>query len=352
MSLAAAAALALPDPAIAESVGPYFGINTGFHFLQDADLSGSGIANTVEFDPGWLVGGAVGYGFGNGIRTELEVAFARAGVGSISGSGASGSGGAASALSGMGNVFYDFDTGTPITPYVGGGLGVARVAYGGVSRVANSRIADQDNVFAYQGVAGVGYRVNENLGLFADYRYFATTDPALTTDSGREVDGEYTDHRFVLGFRWSFGGAERPKPEPGKTEAPAASEAVTAVAEVQMPKERVPVPTPAAFVVYFDWNRAELSAEGLAVLGDAAARAKTGQYTRIEATGHADRSGPAAFNVLLSLKRAKAVQTELVRLGIPETEVTVVARGEDDPAVATPDGARESKNRRVHLVLQ
>lgn len=352
----AAAALALPCLAHAESAGPYFSVNTGFHLLQDADLGGGGIANSVEFDPGWLVGGAAGYAFGNGLRTEVDIAYANADVGSITGAGGSGSTGDVSAMSAMANLFYDFETGTPVVPYVGGGLGFARIAFDGVSRVGNSRIDDQDNVFAYQGIAGAGYRLNGALALFADYRYVATNEPSFQTDAGREVDGEYADHRFTLGLRWSLGG-ERQKPQPRRAEAPAAAEApaeapvLTTVAEVQMPKTRVPE-APPPYVVYFDWNRAQLSPEALAVLREAAASAKAGQHTRIEATGHADRSGPAAYNLLLSLRRAKAVQSELVALGVAEAEITVLAKGEDEPTIATADGLREPRNRRVELVLQ
>jgi len=37
---------------------------------------------------------------------------------------------------------------------------------------------------------------------------------------------------------------------------------------------------------------------------------------------------------------------------VPETEITVAAKGETEPLVATEDGVREPQNRRVEIVLQ
>jgi outer membrane protein OmpA-like peptidoglycan-associated protein len=53
----------------------------------------------------------------------------------------------------------------------------------------------------------------------------------------------------------------------------------------------------------------------------------------------------------LSLRRANAVKEQLVREGIPVEQIVVVGRGETQPLVPTPDGVRESQNRRVEIVL-
>jgi outer membrane protein OmpA-like peptidoglycan-associated protein len=53
----------------------------------------------------------------------------------------------------------------------------------------------------------------------------------------------------------------------------------------------------------------------------------------------------------LSQRRADAVKAELVKLGIPASEITTVAKGESDPLVPTADGVREPRNRRVEIVF-
>ena len=111
-------------------------------------------------------------------------------------------------------------------------------------------------------------------------------------------------------------------------------------------------PTPAQYIVFFDFDRATLTAQALTTIKQAAAAAKSGNKTRIGVTGHTDRAGSDAYNMALSLRRANAVKDALVREGIPATGITVVGRGESQPLVPTADGVREPQNRRVEIVLQ
>ena len=68
-------------------------------------------------------------------------------------------------------------------------------------------------------------------------------------------------------------------------------------------------------------------------------------------TGHADRSGPVAYNQRLSERRADAVKARLIREGIPAGQIVTIGRGETQPMVPTADGVREPQNRRVEIVL-
>jgi OOP family OmpA-OmpF porin len=105
------------------------------------------------------------------------------------------------------------------------------------------------------------------------------------------------------------------------------------------------------FLVFFDWDSAALTPEALGILETAAENAQTAGTARLEATGHADRSGPEDYNMGLSERRAEAVRDELVRLGIPADRIFIFWRGETEPLVPTPDGVREPQNRRVEIVL-
>jgi OmpA-OmpF porin, OOP family len=68
--------------------------------------------------------------------------------------------------------------------------------------------------------------------------------------------------------------------------------------------------------------------------------------------GHADRAGSDAYNQRLSERRSAAVRDALVQRGIPANEIVTMGRGERDPAVPTPDGVREPRNRRVVIEEQ
>ena len=70
-------------------------------------------------------------------------------------------------------------------------------------------------------------------------------------------------------------------------------------------------------MVFFDWDRANLSDQALNTIRQAAAAFKSKGNARITATGHTDTSGPESYNMALSLRRANAVKDALVREGVP-----------------------------------
>jgi outer membrane protein OmpA-like peptidoglycan-associated protein len=116
-----------------------------------------------------------------------------------------------------------------------------------------------------------------------------------------------------------------------------------------------PPPAPGGtknYMVFFDFDRSNITDTAAGTIRQAATDAKAGRSTRIGVTGHADRAGSDAYNMALSLRRANAVKDALVREGIPATAIAVVGRGESQPLVQTADGVREPQNRRVEIVLQ
>ncbi|MDP6061387.1 MAG: OmpA family protein, partial [Pirellulaceae bacterium] len=109
---------------------------------------------------------------------------------------------------------------------------------------------------------------------------------------------------------------------------------------------------PRTYIVFFDWDKADIKPEALVILTQAAANAERMPVTRIQATGHADRSGSDQYNMELSRRRAAAVRAELMRLGVPPQEIAILWKGEREPLVITADGVREPQNRRVGINLQ
>ncbi len=105
---------------------------------------------------------------------------------------------------------------------------------------------------------------------------------------------------------------------------------------------------PPVFQLQFGFDSYLIDNEGKAAVGRAAALIRE-SGDNVTITGHADRAGPEGYNWTLSLQRATAVQSALVEKGIDPGKIRVRAAGETEPLVATQDGIREPKNRRVEI---
>lgn len=108
-------------------------------------------------------------------------------------------------------------------------------------------------------------------------------------------------------------------------------------------------------VIYFGWNQAAITTESQARIDAMVEQMGDMRDIVLFVEGHADRSGPTDYNVKLSETRAQTVRTELVRQGMNVGEIEKLeleAKGEDNPAVRTPDGVREAANRRVEIVVR
>jgi len=105
------------------------------------------------------------------------------------------------------------------------------------------------------------------------------------------------------------------------------------------------------FMVFFDWDRSNLTAQAVETVRQAAQAYKTRGSANIVATGHTDTSGSPQYNMALSLRRANSVKDQLVREGVPATAITVNGRGEEGLLVQTGDNVREPQNRRVEIVV-
>jgi OOP family OmpA-OmpF porin len=109
------------------------------------------------------------------------------------------------------------------------------------------------------------------------------------------------------------------------------------------------VESPSEFLVFFDWNKSTLTAEAKKIIADAVAHAKGTGAKAVKVTGFTDRSGSPQYNLGLSVRRAEAVQAEMVRLGVPATNIQIEGKGEEYPLVPTADGVREPQNRRAQI---
>ena len=117
-------------------------------------------------------------------------------------------------------------------------------------------------------------------------------------------------------------------------------------------------PEPAAvepqteFIVYFAWDRSDLSALAEGFLDSVAAEALRQQPSNIVIAGHADTAGSAEFNVGLSERRARTVSGYFAAAGIDVSILDLEWYGETMPAVDTGDEVRNPNNRRVEITFE
>ena len=115
------------------------------------------------------------------------------------------------------------------------------------------------------------------------------------------------------------------------------------------PPAAPPPPPPKQFVVYFEFDKADLTPEGSKVVSDAVAAFKQGGSARVAVTGYTDLAGTQQYNLGLSKRRADTVRGAMVRQGVPDGAIAEAWHGKENPAVPTPDGVREPRNRRVEI---
>ena len=354
------AAVALPTLVSAQPVeGVYVSLGGGANWQQNNTISAPPGLRGVNprYDTGYRAQAAVGYGLGNGFRVELEGNWMENGI-----RGAKGVTGAATGrdqkIGAFGNVLYDFGP-TPLpfglfgfipSPYVGVGGGYINNKWDNV-RVGNPTtglltVNNSRDGFGYQGIAGVSfpiYSVVPGLAFTVEYRFQSEPEnrkfPALLTVGGVssrqriKVEDDF-NHSVNVGLRYYFNTPDAPPPP-----AP-----VPVAAPAQTPTR--------TYLVFFDWDRSDLTARARQIIAEAAQNSTRVQYTRIEVDGHADRSGTARYNQALSLRRANAVAGELTRNGVPQSAIDVQAFGDTRPLVQTAAGVREPQNRRVEIIIK
>ena len=116
------------------------------------------------------------------------------------------------------------------------------------------------------------------------------------------------------------------------------------------PPPVAPVSVPKSYLVFFDFNKSDLTPQALTIVDQAAANAGPAKVTQLTVTGHTDTVGSDAYNMRLSRRRAESVAAQLEKDGIPSSEIEIVAKGKRDLLVPTKDGVKEPQNRRVQIV--
>lgn len=102
------------------------------------------------------------------------------------------------------NGYYDFDTGTSWTPFVGAGIG-----YGDTEVTFNPSgvdvISDEDSTTMYQLMAGIGYDITDSANIYAQARYRNAGEVSVSSALlPAKFDIENESMIFDMGVRYSF----------------------------------------------------------------------------------------------------------------------------------------------------
>jgi len=301
---------------------------------------------SARYDSGFNAGGRLGMQYGPW-RLEEEYSYRRNGLSSF---GAFFGPNINRAFEGervthsiMTNVIYDFTIGWPVTPHIGfgigavdnvdsislnpvtlNGLGLTTVSGpGGVlgrigagtpfpnPTLGGTFLKGSQWNFGYQAIAGFRYDINPLLAFDLDYRYQATTSPTFTNKGVApfppfgfppgtvKYTSGYNTQNIVASLTMKFG-APPPAPPPPAPPAPP------------------PPPTHQVYLVFFDWDKYNITPEGQQIIQLAANQYRSGGRVTLQVTGYTDTSGSAGYNQRLSERRANAVAAALERLGVDD----------------------------------
>lgn len=152
----------------------------GASFLDDNTfenvVTGASPVVNLDYDTGIFLGGAIGKEFGDNFRAEIELSYLNSDIDQLDFTGNAVSPDAIigdaefSSVNLAANILVDFDTGGLITPYIGGGLGVAFTDIEAVY-APGPRLDDSDTNFLLQGIIGASAPLNDTTDFFVEGRY-------------------------------------------------------------------------------------------------------------------------------------------------------------------------------------
>ena len=278
----------------------------------------------------------------------------------------------------MTNLIFDVGTWAwnwwvPVTPHIGAGIGAVQVndslsansftlphsigspinpstplSVQGPQTFGGTLLNGSSWQFGYQGIAGVRFELSPVVAFDVDYRYLGATSATITNTSsarypfpngnhgvnccaGGTFQEKYRSNNIVASLTMKFGVPPAPPPP--------------------LPPAPPPPPPNKVFLVFFDWDKYNITPEGERIIELAAQQYKAGGSVKIQVNGYTDTTGSFAYNQRLSERRANAVAARLAALGVARSDMAVAGHSFNDLRVPTPPGVREPQNRRVEIVF-
>jgi opacity protein-like surface antigen len=200
-------------PAAVEAGGSYVSVFAGVAFPVTA--SGNYGADTTfdaPFETGYIVGGAIGTHFTPNLRGEVELSYVSHNVtgtltvGSPGNSFTTPDAGGLSTLYLLGNLWYDIDTGGGITPYIGGGAGLAVIMPNNFNFNSGTAVFNTDSAaFAGQLGLGIKFQLADNMTVDLGYRAKGVFNATITATNGPNATAvHYIDQTVQLGLTVGF----------------------------------------------------------------------------------------------------------------------------------------------------
>ena len=152
--------------------------------------------------------------------------------------------------------------------------------------------------------------------------------PSTTTSSGGDLLS-------------SSGGADNGASTSGANE--------SSIRSVGLDDEMAVEDTADALIIYFEYDRSEVSPQYTDILAGHARRMAQNPGLRLRLAGHADERGSREYNIGLGERRAQAVRRVLLISGASPGQISTVSYGEEQPASLGSTESDYQKNRRVEL---
>ena len=311
--------------------GWYLGLEGGASQIDDWSHTFIVVPAEATFDTGWLALGTAGFKWQNNFRVEFEAGYRSNTIDTLTPDSDPTPNSVPDSdlweATAMVNVLYDLGLTNDLSLSLGAGAGAD------FSNVTLVSVLDMDHWnFAYQGIAGVNYSVGRQTALFLNYRYLRVVNPEFEFASIPVLfDGDdFVKHAVTFGLRYALQSAQTyvdtAAPPPVSSSAP-----------------------PRQFIVFFGFNKYNLTSEAMRVISEAVVAARETGTASILITGHTDTVGSNAYNGRLSMRRSNNVKAEMVRQGISTSSIIAGGKGETELLVQTADGVKEPQNRRASI---
>jgi len=338
--------------------GWYLSLEGGANWVEDDNLHGSRgllggpvVATTninLEMDSGWAGLVSAGYGFGDHWRVELEGAYRHnkldKAVYAVALPTTTSPAGDLTEWSVMANVAYDLMLTDKfgISFGLGAGADDARLHFRS-SFASSVRVHDDQWRFAYQGIVGLSYQLGQQTQVTLNYRYFRVDAPEWNgVGTGgpsfvRLDSDDLVKHTVTIGLRYDLWPDEEP---------------MEAAPPPPPPADLPPAPPAQSFMIFFGFNKCNITPEADNVLSQAAQAAHQMGTVTVQIVGHTDTKGTNTYNQKLSECRAHAAKSNMVGKGVPANSIATSGKGETELLVQTADGVKEPQNRRATIDLQ
>ena len=342
--LAGAAFMALATPALAGD-GWYLGAGGGGIWPSQTNWTVPVTTESGHYTFNATGAGLadVGYKWTNGFRLEVEYQFADLPTNTITEvsplPGSSALHGHLTTNTFYANAAYDFAFSGGWGATVGGGVGEALTNAHATIVASGDSASGNKSVLAWQADAGIIRELCPNVDLQLDYRYQSISQAHyfIAAIPGNFDSAAINSSSVMLSLRWYLESPPPPPPPPLPPPPP--------------PPPPPPLPPVTNFIVFFDFNKSNLTAEAQSVVAEAVKAAKSGHFVKILVTGHTDTVGSDSYNQGLSVRRAESVKDEMVREGLDGSTIAIEGKSFHDPLVPTGPGVREPQNRRAVINL-